>query len=223
MRYSSDLYGGDITSFVRQGWAYRLFDTSKFFMKSLAEYEAIDAIKKGLGKFPAGLYSATMYTSTFPDTKANHEFNDAHVKRFGVASPPLDVGRLQWGVVIRRSSQEGQDYRDRGSSRRPERPIGSGADRHGAERDRHDAQPRQPVDLLRPGLGNHHIRGTLSERHRCGQLERDARRRDGMAQKEGVAVKSHPSRKESSASAFCVWPKRKLGEAISDGGSAKSR
>jgi branched-chain amino acid transport system substrate-binding protein len=103
----NDLYGGDVTSFIRQGWVYGLFDTSKFFMKSLAEYEAIDAVRKGLGKFPAGLYSATMYTSTFPDTKVNHEFNDAHVKRFG--SPPLHwtwgayTGALLFGEAVRKA------------------------------------------------------------------------------------------------------------------------
>ena len=81
------IYGGDMTAFLKQASMYGLLDKSKWFLKDLGEYLIMDSVKNSLGKFPAGLYSGTRYIRTFPDTKANHDFNDAHVKRYG--SPPL--------------------------------------------------------------------------------------------------------------------------------------
>ena len=84
----SVLYAGDIVSFIKQGGMYGIFDKSKWFMKDLSEYQVINSIITALGKFPAGLYSGTRYLRIFPDTKANHDFNDAHAKLFG--SRPLN-------------------------------------------------------------------------------------------------------------------------------------
>jgi branched-chain amino acid transport system substrate-binding protein len=81
------LYADDMTNFLKQAVMFRLSDKTKSFYENLNDYPLVDAIKKGLGKFPAGLDSGMMYVRTYPDTKANHDFNDAHVKRYG--SPPI--------------------------------------------------------------------------------------------------------------------------------------
>ena len=83
----NDLYSGDIANFIKQGNMYGLFDKSKFFFKALIDYDVIDSVRNSLGRFPAGLHAGTRYTRALPDTQANREFNDNHVKRFG--KPPL--------------------------------------------------------------------------------------------------------------------------------------
>ncbi len=81
-------WGEDITTFLKQASMYGLLDKGKWFSKGLTDYQVMDSVKRSLGgKFPAGLYVLPGYLRTFPDTKANHDFNDAHVKRYG--SPPI--------------------------------------------------------------------------------------------------------------------------------------
>ena len=77
------LWGGDVISFVKQGSMYGIFEKFKFFFSDLADYYIIDAIVKALGKLPAGMHAKVKYLKIFPDTKANHGFNDAYIKRFG--------------------------------------------------------------------------------------------------------------------------------------------
>jgi len=81
------LWQADISTFLKQVSIYGFLDKSKWFIKDLREYNTMVSVINSLGKFPAGLYSSNRYIRTFPDTKANHDFNDAHVKRYG--SPPL--------------------------------------------------------------------------------------------------------------------------------------
>ena len=77
------LFAGDCVGFVKQASMYGFLDGSKFFGKDLTEPQVIDPIKKGLGKFPAGLYAGIMATRAFPDTELNRQLNDNYVKRFG--------------------------------------------------------------------------------------------------------------------------------------------
>ena len=77
------LWGGDATAFMKQASMYGLLDKGKWFNKALTDYQVVDFVKNSLGKFPAGLYASARYIRTLPDTKANHDFNDAHVKRYG--------------------------------------------------------------------------------------------------------------------------------------------
>jgi branched-chain amino acid transport system substrate-binding protein len=81
------LWGGDAANFMKQGSMYGLLDKGKWFNDSLTDSPVVDSLKKGLGKFPAGLYATTRSVRTFPDTKENHDFYDTHVKRYG--SPPI--------------------------------------------------------------------------------------------------------------------------------------
>ncbi len=81
------IWGGDMTTFIKQATMYGLLDKGKWFIKDMSEYNVIDSVKTGMGKMPAGIYMGTRYIRTYPDTKANRDFNDAHVKRYGI--PPL--------------------------------------------------------------------------------------------------------------------------------------
>ncbi len=82
------LWGADITTFLKQVSMYGLLDKGKWFSVGLSEDQVVTSVKSSMGKFPAGIYSQTKGDiRTFPDTKANHDFHDAHVKRYG--SPPL--------------------------------------------------------------------------------------------------------------------------------------
>ena len=77
------LFAGDVVGLVKQASMYGLLDKTKFLGTCLGEFLVFDAVKKGLGKFPAGLYARIMYTRAFPDTELNRQLNDSHVKRFG--------------------------------------------------------------------------------------------------------------------------------------------
>ena len=56
-------------------------------MENVTDYMVIEPIVKALGKFPEGLYAATRYLRSFPDTKENHEFCDAYARAYGGARP----------------------------------------------------------------------------------------------------------------------------------------
>jgi len=77
-------FAGDVITFIKQGMMYGLFEKSKFVMKDVINYEVINALIQSLGKFPAGLYAGTQYLNGIPDTKANQDFNNAFLKRFGI-------------------------------------------------------------------------------------------------------------------------------------------
>jgi branched-chain amino acid transport system substrate-binding protein len=76
-------WGLDLATFIKQASMYGFLDKGKWFMQQFGEYMVIDPVLKSMGKVPAGLYSGIMYVRTFPDTKANHDFYAADVKRFG--------------------------------------------------------------------------------------------------------------------------------------------
>ena len=77
------LFAGDGVGFVKQASMYGLLDKTKFLGIDLTEPQVIDPIKKGLGKFPAGLYAGIKATRAFPNTELNRHFNDSFLKRFG--------------------------------------------------------------------------------------------------------------------------------------------
>jgi len=76
-------WGLDLATLLKQASMYGFLDKSKWFMQQFGEYLVIDPVLKSMDKVPAGLYSGILYVRTFPDTKANHDFYNAHVKRFG--------------------------------------------------------------------------------------------------------------------------------------------
>ena len=82
-------WGLDMATFVKQAAMYGFLDKSKFFLQQFGEYLVINPMIEAMGKIPAGLYGGTMYVRIMPDTKANRDFYNAHVKRFG--APPLNL------------------------------------------------------------------------------------------------------------------------------------
>jgi branched-chain amino acid transport system substrate-binding protein len=80
----SGLWGGDLIAFIKQAAMYGLFEQTKFFSTHLGDYQIIDSITKAIGRLPVGLYTTARYLRNVPDNKANHDFYDAYVKRFGV-------------------------------------------------------------------------------------------------------------------------------------------
>lgn len=73
---------GELLAFIKQGAMYGIFDKAKFFHKDLSDVIILDPIVKAIGKLPPGMYAGTRCLRHFPDTKANHEWHDAYVKRF---------------------------------------------------------------------------------------------------------------------------------------------
>jgi branched-chain amino acid transport system substrate-binding protein len=82
-------WGLDLATLMKQASMYGFLDKGKWFMQQFGEYLVIDPVLKSMGKVPAGLYSGILYVRTFPDTKANHDFYNTYVKRFG--SFPLNL------------------------------------------------------------------------------------------------------------------------------------
>ena len=82
-----DLFAGDAVTFAQQGAMYGIFDQTKFFRRSLMDYNVMEPIIRTQGKLPAGIYGGTRYLRTFPDTKENHDFCDAYVKAYGGSRP----------------------------------------------------------------------------------------------------------------------------------------
>ena len=74
----------------------------------MISWDVIDTVKKSLDRFPAGLHAGMRYMRAFPDTQANREFNDNHVKRFG--APPLSwtwstyTGALLLGEAVKKAN-----------------------------------------------------------------------------------------------------------------------
>jgi branched-chain amino acid transport system substrate-binding protein len=83
------LFAADAVSFAKQGSMYGVFDQAKFFLKDQMDYSVIEAIVKSVGKLRAGDYAGVRYLRSFPDTKANHDFCDAHVKAYNGARPQI--------------------------------------------------------------------------------------------------------------------------------------
>ncbi len=168
------LWGGDAANFMKQGSMYGLLDKGKWFNDSLTDSPVVDSLKKGLGKFPAGLYATTRSVRTFPDTKENHDFYDTHVKRLWFPSDSLDLGSLHCLFVARRGGEEGKNHRDRGRRPRPERPDSQISHRSRAEWNGHHARQGWSVDLLGVGVGGYHFTGTLSDGYSPRVVGRDA-------------------------------------------------
>jgi len=107
------LWGGDLIAFIKQSMMYGLFEKTKFFSSHLGDHEIIQSITKSIGKLPAGLYGRTRYLRTVPDTKANHDFYDAYLKRFGIH--PLHwawlnyLGALSIETAVRKVGSVGND------------------------------------------------------------------------------------------------------------------
>jgi branched-chain amino acid transport system substrate-binding protein len=72
----SALYAGDLSAFVNQGNIYALFGAMQVFAVNMGDQPVLTAVKS----LPAGIQSATRYLPTFPDTPANHAWNDAYRK-----------------------------------------------------------------------------------------------------------------------------------------------
>ena len=77
-------WGGDIVALLEQGQLYGLTKKVKLFGIDLGDFTAINPLKKAFGgKFPDGIYMGTRANPLTPDTKANHDWFNGYVKKWG--------------------------------------------------------------------------------------------------------------------------------------------
>ena len=77
-------WGGDIVALLEQGQLYGFTKKVKLFGVDLGDFTAINPLKKAFGgKFPDGIYMGTRANPVTPDTKPNHDWFNAYVKKYG--------------------------------------------------------------------------------------------------------------------------------------------